>query len=105
MPRELGVPGLLGRLCGVPLWVIVCRRAPLHSSGDGRMTDGIGPVNPRTGTGGVRGARTLTRPGGSAGGGCAGGRQAGLCWGGAGRGGGGGGGGGPRPCVGAGEGR
>jgi len=32
------------------------------------MTDGIGPVNPRTGTGGVRGARTLPRPGGSAGG-------------------------------------
>jgi hypothetical protein len=56
MVLTLGVPGILGRLCGVPLWVIVCRRAPLHSSGYGRMTDGIGPVNPRTGTDGVRGA-------------------------------------------------
>src|SRR6266481_5633083 len=63
MPRELGVPGLAGRLCGVPLWVTVCRHAPLHSSGDGRMTDGIGPVNPRTGTDGVRGAAPLMRPG------------------------------------------
>ena len=56
MPRELGVPGLLGRLFGVPLWVIECRCASLHSSGYGRMTDGIGPVNPRTGTDGVRDA-------------------------------------------------
>src|ERR1035438_7077955 len=56
MPRELGVPGLLGRLCGVPLWVIVCRRTPLHSSGYGRMTDGIRSVNLRTGTDGVRDA-------------------------------------------------
>jgi hypothetical protein len=32
------------------------RHAPPHGSGCGRMTDGIGPVNPRTGTDGVRAA-------------------------------------------------
>jgi hypothetical protein len=41
--RALGVPGLAGRLSGVPLWVMMCRRAPLHCSGCGRMTDGIMP--------------------------------------------------------------
>src|SRR5260221_5647166 len=42
MARELGVLGLAGLLAGVPLWVMMCHCAPLHSAGYGRMADGIG---------------------------------------------------------------
>ena len=43
MPRELDVRGLAGLLAGVPLRVMMCHCAPLHSAGYGRIADGIGP--------------------------------------------------------------
>jgi hypothetical protein len=41
MAPELGVPDLAGGLAGVPLRVIMCRRAPLRSNGYGRIADGV----------------------------------------------------------------
>ena len=41
--RGLGIPGLAGRLAVVPPCVMMCRCAPLHSSGYGHMADGIRP--------------------------------------------------------------
>src|SRR5580704_11949203 len=40
--RELGLPGLAGLLAPVPSCFMMCRRAPLRSSGYGHMADGIG---------------------------------------------------------------
>ena len=40
--RELGIPGLGGLLCLVPLCFMMCRGEPLRSSGYGHMADGIG---------------------------------------------------------------
>jgi hypothetical protein len=40
--RELGIPGLAGLLCLVPLCFMMCRCEPLRSSGYGHMTDGFG---------------------------------------------------------------
>jgi hypothetical protein len=41
--RDRGIPGLAGRLAAVPLCVMMCRCAPLHSSGYGHMADGFRP--------------------------------------------------------------
>jgi hypothetical protein len=35
--RELGIPGLAGLLCLVPLWFMMCRCEPPRSSGYGHM--------------------------------------------------------------------
>jgi hypothetical protein len=40
--RELGIPGLAGLLCLVPLCFMMCRCEPLRSSDYGHMADGIG---------------------------------------------------------------
>ena len=40
--RELGIPGLAGLLCLVPLCFVMCRCEPLRSSGYGHMADGFG---------------------------------------------------------------
>ena len=42
MARELGIPGLAGLLCLVPLCFTMCRCEPLRSSGYGHMADGFG---------------------------------------------------------------
>jgi hypothetical protein len=43
---ELGIPGLAGFLCLVPLCFMMCRCEPLHSSGYGHMADGFGAEQP-----------------------------------------------------------
>src|SRR5450631_2539107 len=40
--RELGFPGLAGLLAVVPPCFVMCRCAPLRSSGYGHIADGIG---------------------------------------------------------------
>ena len=62
MPRELDKRGLAGLLAGVPLRVMMCHCAPLHSAGYGRIADGIGPEPAVRRTACTPDFRWLTRP-------------------------------------------